>query len=207
MESSICGPRTSGYNETFPSSQHLCRKTTNNQASHRNCLDIWISSFSTDVAQAYPQRAENLKRDVFINPPKEITLKPAQLIKLLKPLYGLSESSDYWGRTLKRNLEDERGITSGTSDAALFFKKIGDNLIGAFATYVDDTLHVGNKDYSELVKNTENKFNCKTQEWNDTQFAGIQLQKQGEGFIMNQRKYIEKLQKIPENGTYSDFSH
>lgn len=33
------------------------------------------------------------------------------------------------------------------SDAALFYKKLGEALIGLCATYVDDTLHVGNKEY------------------------------------------------------------
>jgi len=41
--------------------------------------------FSTDVTQAYLQSAENLKRDIFIDPPEEFNLKPDELIKLLKP--------------------------------------------------------------------------------------------------------------------------
>ena len=59
--------------------------------------------FSTDVTQAYLQSAEALQRDIFIKPPKEFELKPNELIKLLKPLYGLTESGDYWGRTFRNH--------------------------------------------------------------------------------------------------------
>lgn len=37
----------------------------------------------------------------FIKPPKELELGPDELIKLLYPLYGLAESVDYWGSTLR----------------------------------------------------------------------------------------------------------
>ena len=57
--------------------------------------------FSSDVIQSYIQSAEELNRDIFLNPPKEFCLRPEQLIKLVKPLYGLTESGDYWGRTLR----------------------------------------------------------------------------------------------------------
>lgn len=42
--------------------------------------------FSTDFTQACIQGAEELNREIFNNPPKELKLKPDELIKLLKPL-------------------------------------------------------------------------------------------------------------------------
>jgi len=52
--------------------------------------------FSTDVTQAYLQSSENLTRDVYIRPSKEFGLKPDTMLNLLKPLYGLSDSGNYW---------------------------------------------------------------------------------------------------------------
>eukprot|EP00171_Calliarthron_tuberculosum_P009450 IDg9450t1 len=56
--------------------------------------------FSTDVTQAYLQSAENLMGDVFIKAPKEFELQGDQILKLMKPLYRLPDSGDYWGKTM-----------------------------------------------------------------------------------------------------------
>lgn len=66
--------------------------------------------FSTDVTQAYIQSAEKLRRDIFINPPKEFNLKPDELLQLLNPLYVLPESGDYWGRTFRGHQENDLGM-------------------------------------------------------------------------------------------------
>lgn len=55
--------------------------------------------YSSDVTQAYLQSSEHLTRKLYLDPSKEINLKPNKLIQLLKPLHGLAESGDYWGRT------------------------------------------------------------------------------------------------------------
>jgi hypothetical protein len=58
-----------------------------------------FSLFSTDVTQAYLESSENLVRDVYIMSTKELLLAPGKMLKLLRPLYGLADSGDYWGRT------------------------------------------------------------------------------------------------------------
>lgn len=62
---------------------------------------------------------------MFINPPKELCLGPDILLKLLKFLYGLAESGDYWRRTLRFHLVNYLGMEISMSDSALFFKKVG----------------------------------------------------------------------------------
>ena len=66
--------------------------------------------FSTDVTQAYMQSAESLMRDVYIKPNGEFELSKGQLLKLLKPLYGLVDSGDYWGKTFSQHLTDDLGM-------------------------------------------------------------------------------------------------
>lgn len=112
----------------------------------------------TDVTQEYIQSAEELNRQIFINPPKELKLKPDELIKLLKPIYGLAESEDYWDRTFRNNIEKYLGMKSFISDAALCYKTIGEKRVELCATYVDDTLHTCNKKYSKLCDKTKQKF-------------------------------------------------
>lgn len=63
--------------------------------------------FSTDLTQADIQSSEALNRDILINSPKKIESGPEELIKLLKPLYGLDGSSINRGKhaniILKKN--------------------------------------------------------------------------------------------------------
>lgn len=64
---------------------------------------------STEVKQAYLRSAEKSRTDIFIKPPKEINLNLDELLLHLKPLYGLSESSSYWGNTFRGSLERDLG--------------------------------------------------------------------------------------------------
>ena len=161
--------------------------------------------FSSDVTQAYLQSIEKLQRDIYIKPPKEFMLDPDQLLLLLKPLYGLAESGDYWGRTFRFHLLKELNMKSCISDAALFYKKLGTELMGLCSTYVDDTLHAGTDEYSDLCKKTETKFKCKNREYDNTQFAGLQIEKATNGFEVHQKQYIQKLNTLNYKSTYSDF--
>lgn len=50
---------------------------------------------SQDVSEAYLQSAERLMRDICVKPTREFKLSEKQLLKSLKPLYGLADSGDY----------------------------------------------------------------------------------------------------------------
>jgi hypothetical protein len=52
---------------------------------------------SITVTQSYFQSAEPLIRDVYIKPSTEFELDASQVLKLLRPLYGLADSGDNWG--------------------------------------------------------------------------------------------------------------
>lgn len=56
---------------------------------------IW----SQDISQAYLQSASKLIRDVYLKPGKQLEIRGDKLLKLLRPLYGLSDSGDYWNTT------------------------------------------------------------------------------------------------------------
>ena len=55
--------------------------------------------FSTGVPKDYLQSTEELSRDVYFKPSSEFDLDPNQLLKFLKPLYGLADSGEYWSNT------------------------------------------------------------------------------------------------------------
>lgn len=58
-----------------------------------------------------------------------------------------------------------------------FFKSFGENLIELCDTYVDYSLYVFNPAYFQMSRLTKEKFKCKPREWDEVQFAGVQIGK------------------------------
>lgn len=80
--------------------------------------------FITDVCQAYLQSTDELLCDVYIEPGKDFEPGSQHICKLLRALYGLSDSGDYWGHTFSRHISEYLGMTPTTADAAFFFKTV-----------------------------------------------------------------------------------
>ena len=160
--------------------------------------------FSTDVTQLYLQSADGLMRDVYLKPSKEFGLAPDRLIKLPKPLYGLADSGDYWGRTLSEHLLKDIGMKKTLGDGALFYKMMENSLSGLCATYVDDIVQAGNDEFSDLVKKTEEKFQCKGRNY-DNEFAGIEIETNDNGFHVHQKSSLSKLPILEKHSSFQQF--
>lgn len=87
-----------------------------------------------------------------LKPPKRLCPGPDILLKNLKPLDGLEENLNVWGRTIRIYLVNNLGVESPIPDAALFFKVGGARLTGICATNVDDSLHVGTNKYAQILE-------------------------------------------------------
>ena len=79
-------------------------------------FDIW----SLDVKQAYLQSASKLQRQVYTRP-ESIELGPDERLQVLRPLYGLTDSEDYWCETNSRFHVDKLRMQQSTGDFSLFF--------------------------------------------------------------------------------------
>jgi hypothetical protein len=130
---------------------------------------------------------------------------PGQLLKLLRPLYGLADSGDYCGRTLSNHLRKDLGMESTTGDPALFFKTIGNKLSGLCATYVDDTLQAGDQTFVKLSEQRQGRFQCQPREWNNVQFAGVEIETGEPEIIVHQQRYISKLMPLCKQATFKQF--
>lgn len=162
--------------------------------------------FSTDVCQAYLQSAEDLLRDVYIKPGKEFELGEDQILKLLRPLYGLSDSGDYWGATFSKHLKEDLGMETTTTDGAFFFKKVAEKLQGMTATYVDDTLQAGDESFQRLADQTESRLQCKKRVWDEFTCLRQQIETNDDGsFKVHQREYINRLRTITPT-SWKDFT-
>jgi hypothetical protein len=90
---------------------------------------------SADVIQAYLQSACDLKRKVFVKP-NCIDLDPDELLQIMKPLYGLADSRDYWAQTFGRHHLTDLRMTQATGDFSLFSKRAEGALIEMSGCYV-----------------------------------------------------------------------
>jgi hypothetical protein len=152
--------------------------------------------FPTGVTQAYLQSAEPLMRDVYIKPSAEFELNATQMLKLLRPLYGLADSGDYWGSTLLNHLNEELGMKQTVGDPAMFFKMIDSKLQGMCATYVDDALHAENVVNKEITEKTTKRFKCRYKEMDNVTFAGVEINTGTDWFQLSQRRCISTLDTL-----------
>lgn len=161
--------------------------------------------WSQDVSQAYMQSMDRLMRDVYIRPTKEFRLSGDQLLKLLKPLYGLSDSGDYWDVTMTNHLKEDLGMVQTALDISLFFKKIGERLVGISGTYVDDGIHAGTEEFLAECDKTQSKFESRKREMDNFTFACVQVETIENGFKLHQEKYARAIKLLPTDCSFRDF--
>lgn len=161
--------------------------------------------WSQDVSQAYLQSAEKLMREVYVRPTKEFNLSEDNLLRLLKPLYGLSDSGDYWHSTFSNHLQHDLNMTQTTGDLSLFFKAIEGKLRGLTGAYVDDTLGAGDTAFEKESEVTGERFQSKAREEGNIEFAGIQIEKEEAGFLMHQERFALKISPLSKECTFTDF--
>ena len=160
---------------------------------------IWTQ----DVTQAYLQSAT--MRDVYIRPTKEFKLDEGQLLKLLMPLYGLSDSGDYWDFTITDFLKSDMDMKQATLDLSLFFKKLHGKLQGLSGMYVDDGTHAGNKEFEKDNERIEKRFHSKPREFDNFKFSGITVETTAEGIRLHQSEYAKSIRPLPLDASFSQF--
>ena len=126
--------------------------------------------FSHDVTQEYIQSDENLTRELYLQPkPTDsalFSLGTEEILKLLKPIYGMTDAGDYWNVTVDRHARHDLGMQAVTGDPSLYFKftyrhKRADGLMGML---VDDGLLCGTKQFEALTEFTLQRFESRPRE-------------------------------------------
>ena len=103
---------------------------------------------TADVTAAFLQ-SNMLSRDVFVKPVKEADAQ-GKLWRLLKPMYGLGDSSRQWYLTIAENLK-QLGCKRLDTDHAVFYFKEHGRLKGIITMHVDDLCISGNAEFDERV--------------------------------------------------------
>jgi Reverse transcriptase (RNA-dependent DNA polymerase) len=164
---------------------------------------IWTE----DVSTAYLQSTTPLLRKVYMDVGKDagvFDLSPGELLQILRPLYGLCDSGDYWGATFDAHHRDDLGMASLPGDHALYFKRFGDD-IGLSAAYVDDTLRAGPSQFETESEATSAKFASSPRSYNSLRFAGLSITATDAGCEINQGQYLDKFLPLPLDASYAAF--
>ena len=125
----------------------------------------WVSNwFIGDISNAFLQGAPLIgKEAMFMKPPKQGLkgVKPGQILKLLKPVYGRPDAPRAWYEELARVLTEELGFVKSCIDPAVFMLRNHEGLLcGLMAVHVDDLMvcHDGSGFSKKIVDKLSARF-------------------------------------------------
>ena len=147
-----------------------------------------------------------MTREIFIETTKEFQLSPNKLFKLMKPLYGLSDSGDRWHYTLRMHFIEDLAMKPTTGGLSLYAKHIAGQLSGLSGVYVDDLIEAGSKEFSNFTEQTGQRFDVKCRQIGRAKFMGMEFnQREGQGLNLSMQQYISKLQPLSIPCSFEEF--
>jgi Reverse transcriptase (RNA-dependent DNA polymerase) len=111
---------------------------------------------SLDISKAYVQ-GENLQRDIYMVPPKELYLDN-RMLKLVKPLYGITDAGDIWYETHIVFLQSHLSMRKLTGDPGVLFRTTCDGPEGLVLMYVDGLLLTGSAKFLSESESISRRF-------------------------------------------------
>lgn len=177
------------------------------------CAARGFRIFAHDVDQCYLQSKDKLARSIYLQPHprhrKLFELTEDEVLRLLKPLYGVCDAGDYWNATFTTHFKVDRGIKSTTGDPSLFVKYGSDDVDGIAGNYVDDNFLGGNEYFQKLTEKTLDTFESKPRQWDNVEFLGVKVTTDNgveRRFLQSQADYIKNLLPAPLDATFGHFT-
>jgi hypothetical protein len=164
--------------------------------------------WTEDVRQAYIQTTGRLVRDVFLTnlhgAEAELNLKPHEALRLLRPLYGLTEAGDLWNAEFTSQYRDKFGMEELQSEPALYAKFAKDVIRGITGLYVDDTLSAGTDEYEAWTKK-QNAYETQPREFDRGNILGQQFSRDVHTgrITLTQEAYARNLKHLPIGETFA----
>jgi len=165
-------------------------------------FDIW----STDMKQGYLQSASDLQRKIFTKP-KILDLGKNELLQIVRPLYGLPDSGEYWCETLSHHYRKHLRFYQATSDFALFFRHAADKLVSICGTYVDDNICAGTTaEKKRIIETMEKQFDIVVDDTDLQQYVGCKIDMRNKNCItISQPNHVKRIEILELNATYSKY--
>jgi hypothetical protein len=130
--------------------------------------------------------------------PNCIDLGPDELLQIMKPLYGLADSGDYWAQTFARHHLTDLRMTQATGDFSPFFKRAKGALIGMSGCYVDDVIRAGTQEFlAASTRMTEAAFDTKAPDTGSFEFLRLRTNETNSTRTMSQAQYASRLKLLP----------
>jgi hypothetical protein len=128
-------------------------------------------------------------------------------LQVLKPLYGLSDSGNYWQETLVRHHLSSLNMKQATADYSLVFRIIGRTLVGMSGAYVNDLIHAGICGFNkEAVRLTKENFDVKDPVAPPMTFTGMQIGKSEDGVsTISQVEYLSRRTQLPSSASWVQY--
>ena len=166
--------------------------------------------FTHDITQAYLQSDSPLTREVYLEPTEKdrklFNLMDNEVLRLLLPLYGMSDAGDYWLVTVDKHAKHDLGMKPMASDPSLYVLQGAVSTEGVMGVYVDDFLLAGLKKLEEITQATLQKFESRERQWDNVEFFGSEIMsRQGQFYNLSQAPHSKKLTVLPLNTTFTSF--
>lgn len=146
-----------------------------------------------DVSTAFLQSFK-IKRNVYIRPPPEADTN--KIWHLLKPVYGLTDSSRLWYLTIRNKLI-ELGLEVSPHDQGLFYLHT-DNLSAIIILFVDDLLVTGKEEIVKAIKSSiKEMFVIGSEATESFRYLGMKISQAGDMSIsLDQKEYVNSITPI-----------
>ena len=147
-----------------------------------------------DVTSAFLQ-GEDLDRKLYVTPPKEANM-PGMLWLMKKAAYGLYDAGRRWWIKFILVLKELGGQTLVGDESFLFFHKDG-KLVGLIALHVDDFQGAGTPQFFvDVLDQICSKFKISKREKGSFKYTGVNVRKESDGIVIDQKDYFESLEEI-----------
>ncbi len=175
------------------------------------CLAATLSMelYLRDIIQAYVQSRSTLNRDFYVQSfPELIKLMGVSsdcILKVVKPLYGVSEAGNHWFKTYHGHHTDKLGMIPFTYDSCLLYTPTSFQTgLGIVGMQTDDTLILADQSFAaveeEAVHSTKIMTKAREQltSTNPLKFNGTRIERIGpDGVIyFRQETHIQGIQLV-----------
>lgn len=155
----------------------------------------WIAK-TTDIKSAFLQGRE-LEREVFIRPPKEAEVKPGNVWKLNRCLYGLNDAARQFYLSVNQTLRNQDCIQSELDPSLFYYKNQNGMLDGMLVSHIDDFLHGGNLKFDRHVMDSlRDHFLAGKLEQKNFTYVGLEIHQDRTGITVTQNEYIDSMEMV-----------
>ncbi len=133
-------------------------------------------------------------------------IKPNEILLLQNPLYGICNAGVYCGATFSDHVLNDLKMNPLDGDPSLYIKVSGAETIGLLVSNIEESMLAGNKEFSNDIWKTMERFETRPIQWDDFEFVGVNIRTikcrlSEPEFQICQADYVEKLREIPLDAT------